>query len=92
MIRQLLSIFAVTIAFGAGAAATEIMLQIEFVRTYLGLANDAAVSLPGIARYLGVALLAGLIVDGLRASAAHWWERNRQLAHDLEDLFKSNLA
>ena len=92
MIRQLLTLFAVTIAFGAGAAATEIVLEIESVRTYLGLAANAGVSLPGVAKFFGIALLAGLIVDGLRFSAAHWWARNRQLEHDLEDIFTSNLA
>lgn len=92
MIRQLLRLFAVTIAFVAGAAATEIVLDIDTVRTYLGLAAGAGVSPAGIARFFGIVLLAGLIVDGLRFSAAHWWARNRQLEHDLEDIFTSNLA
>ena len=92
MIRQLLRFFAVTLAFLTGAAATGIFLELEFVRSNLGFAVDAGVSLPGHARYFGIALIAGLIVDGLRFSAAHWWQRSRQLEHDLEDIFTSNLA
>ncbi len=92
MVRQLLRLFAVTLAFGMGAAATGILLEIEIVRSNLGFAADAGVSLPGHARYFAVALLAGLVVDGLRFSAAHWWKRSRQLEHDLEDIFTSNLA
>ena len=92
MIRQLLRLFAVTLAFGSGAAATELFLEFEVVRANLGLAADAGVSLPGHARYFGIALLAGLIVDGLRFAAANWLKRNRQLENDLEDIFTSNLA
>ena len=92
MIRQLLRLFAVTIAFAAGAAATEILLELEAVKVFLGLAADAGVTLPGVTGYFGVAILAGLIVDGLRFTAARWWERNRQLESDLENIFTSNLA
>lgn len=92
MIRQLLRLFAVTLAFGAGAAATEILLEMEFVTANLGLASHAGVQLPGLVGYLGIALLAGLIVDGLRFAAAHWWARSRQPRHDFEDIFTSNLA
>ncbi len=90
--RQLLRLFAVTIAFVAGAAATEIVLEIDAVRDYLGLAAGTGMSIAEIARFFAIVLLAGLVVDGLRFSAAHWWSRNRQLEHDLEDIFTSNLA
>ncbi len=92
MFRQLLRLFAVTIAFAVGAATTEILLELEAVRAFLGLVTNAPVSLSGLAGYLGIAVLAGLIVDGLRFSASHWWERDRQLERDLEDIFRSNLA
>ncbi len=92
MLRQLLRLFAVTVAFAVGAATTEILLELEAVRVFLGLATDARVSMPGLAEYFGIAMLAGLIVDGLRFAAAHWWQRNRQLEHDLEDIFTNNLA
>ena len=92
MLRQLLRLFAVTLAFGAGAVATDILLEIQFLRDYLGLAASTGRALPGFIEYFGIAVLAGLIVDGLRASASHWWRRNRQLENDLEDLFRSNLA
>ena len=92
MLRQLLRLFAVTIAFGAGAAATDIILDLQFVRASLELAANAGASAGGLATYFGVALLAGLIVDGLRFSAAQWWQRNRQLENDLESIFTSSLA
>ena len=92
MARQLLRLFAVTIAFAAGAAATQIVLEIDAARTFLGLAAGAGMSTAEIVRFFGIVLLAGLVVDGLRYSAAHWWSRNRQLEHDLEDIFTSNLV
>jgi len=92
MLRQLLRLFAVTIAFAVGAATTDILLQLEAVRVIVDLPANVGVTLPGLAEYVGIAVLAGLIVDGLRFSAAHWWERNRQLEDDLEDIFTSNLA
>ncbi len=92
MTRQLLRLFAVTIAFVAGAAATEILLEIDAVRTYLGLAAGTGMSTAETARFFGIVLLTGLVVDGLRFSAAQWWSRNRQLEHDLEDIFTSNLV
>jgi hypothetical protein len=77
MTRQILTTLAVTLAFAAGAAVTAVVLGMPTAVTPL---------------YLKVAILAGLLVDGLRFIAARFWHRNRQLEHDLEDIFRSSLA
>ena len=92
MLRQLLRLFAVTVAFAAGAAATEILLEFQAVRVFLDLPVAAGVALSGLAGVVGIAALAGLIVDGLRFMAAQLGERNRQLENDLEAIFTSSLA
>ena len=92
MLRQLLRLFAVTAAFAVGAATIEILLQLQAVTVLLGLPAALGMTLRGFAEFVGIAILAGLIVDGLRFSAAHWWERNRQLEEDLEGIFTSNLT
>ena len=77
MIRQTLTTLAVTLAFAAGAAVTAVVLGMPAAVTPM---------------YLKVAVLTGLLVDALRFMAAKFWRRNRQLEHDLEDIFRSNLA
>ena len=77
MIRQVLTTLAVTLAFAAGAAVTAVVLGMP-----------AAVA----PLYLKVAVLTGLLVDGLRFVAAKFWRRNRQLEHDIEAIFRSSLA
>ena len=64
MFRQLLRFFAVTAAFAVGAATTELLLAFEAVRVFLGLATEARVSLPGLAGFFGIAVLAGIGDDG----------------------------
>ena len=77
MIRQILDMFAVTIAFGAGAVVTAMLLGMPPVVIPL---------------YLKAAVLTGLLVDGLRLIAAKFWRRSRQPEHDLQDIFRSSLA
>ena len=93
MNRQLLNIFAITLAFGAGAMITALVLDIRAVQAYLGMASLPAQDLvqAGMA-FVGVAMVAGLVVDGLRLVAAKLLQKNRQLQNDLEDLFRSSLA
>lgn len=93
MNRQILNIFAVTLAFGAGAMITALVLDIRAVQAYLGMASLPAQDLvrAGMA-FVGVAMVAGLVVDGLRLVAAKLLQKNRQLQNDLEDLFRSSLA
>ena len=93
MNRQILNIFAVTLAFGAGAMITALVLDIRAVQAYLGMASLPVQDLvrAGMA-FVGVAMVAGLAVDGLRLVAAKLLQKNRQLQIDLEDLFRSSLA
>ena len=93
MNRTLLTIFAITLAFGAGAMFTALVLDIRAVQAYLGMASLPAQDpvQAGMA-FVGVAMVAGLVVDGLRLVAAKLLQKNRQLQNDLEDLFRSSLA
>jgi hypothetical protein len=93
MNRQILNTFAVTLAFGAGAIITALVLDIRAVQAYLGMPSLPAQDLvqAGMS-FVGIALVAGLLVDGLRLLAAKLLHKNRQLQHDLEDLFRNSLV
>ena len=93
MIRQILNIFAVTLALVAAAVVCAIILDLQFVQAYLGIGTSYVDSSAGNAwLYLKGAALAGLLVDGLRLMAARWWRKSRQRQHDLQDVFRSSLA
>ena len=93
MIRQILTIFAVTLALTAAAVVSAIILDLQFVQAYLGIGMSSVDSSAGNAwLYLKGAALAGLLVDGLRLLAAKWWQQSRQRQHDLRDVFRSSLA
>lgn len=77
MIKQILNMFAVTLAFAAGAAATAVVLGMPV----------AAIPL-----YLEYAVLAGLMVDSLRFVVSKFWNGKWQMEHDIEDIFRSSLA
>ncbi len=93
MIRQILNIFAVTLALVAAAVVSAIILDLQFVQAYLGIGTSNVDSSTGNAwLYLKGAALAGLLVDALRLLAARWWQKSRQREHDLQDVFRSSLA
>ena len=93
MVRQLLNIFAVTLALVAAAVVSAVILDLQFVQAYLGIAASSVDSSAGSAWLsLKAAALAGLLVDGLRLLAARWWHQSRQRQHDLRDVFRSSLA
>ncbi|MBT8095339.1 MAG: hypothetical protein KJP08_11060 [Gammaproteobacteria bacterium] len=93
MFRQILNKLAVTIAFGAGAILTAMVLDIGAVQAYLGMAPLPAADLLRIGlTYVGVALSTGLVVDGIRLISASWWHKDAQAGHKLENLFQANLA
>ena len=77
MIKQILNMFAVTLAFAAGAAATAVLLGMPV----------AVIPL-----YLEIAVLAGLAVDSLRFVASKFWNGKWQMDRDIEDIFRSSLA
>ena len=70
MKRNYLQLFAVTIAFTAGAVATALVLAIPAVEQALGLSAWANNGYEGGLAYLLVAACSGLIVDVLRFAAA----------------------
>ena len=70
MKRNYLQLFAVTIAFTAGAVATALVLAIPAVEQALGLSAWASNGYEGGLAYLLVAACSGLIVDVLRFAAA----------------------
>ena len=90
---RILDTFAVTCAFGAGALITALVLDLRSVQAFLGMVPLPAGDLvrAGII-YVGIAVFAGLVIDGLRLTAATFWRKNRQLQHDLEDIFRDSLA
>ena len=93
MIRQILNIFAVTLALIAAAVVSAIILDLQFVQAYLGIGMSNVDSSAGNAwLYLRGAALAGLLVDGMRLLAARCWHKSRQRQHDLRDVFRSSLA
>ena len=77
MVRLILNIFAVTAAFAAGAVVAAVLLGMPV----------AVIPL-----YLEIAVLAGLVVDGLRFIASKLWNRKWRMEHDIEDIFRSSLA
>ena len=70
MKRNYLQLFAVTIAFTAGAVATALVLAIPAVEQSLGLSAWASNGYEGGLAYLLVAACSGLVVDVLRFAAA----------------------
>ena len=93
MLRQILGIFAVTVALIAAAAVSAIVLDTQFVQAYLGITPPPVESSEGSAwPYLEAATLAGILVDGLRLLAAKWWHKSRQPQHDLREVFRNSLA
>ena len=76
MIRQILNIFAVTLALVAAAVVSAMILELQVVQAYLGIA--AGSSAGSVWLNLEVAALAGLLVDGLRLLAAKWWHTSHQ--------------
>ena len=70
MKRNYLQLFAVTIAFTAGAVATALVLAIPAVEQALGLSAWANNGYEGGLAYLLVAACSGLCVDILRFAAA----------------------
>ena len=93
MNTRLFDTLAVTIAFGVGAVLTALVLDLRAVQAFLGMVQAPMGDLvrAGIV-YVGIAVFAGLLIDGLRLFAATFWQRNRQLQHDLEDIFRDSLA
>ena len=93
MFRQVLNIFAVTLALVAAAVVSAMILEMPSVHTYLGIAAPTAKNSAGSAWLsLEVAALAGVLVDGLRLLAAKWWHKSRRWQHDLRDVFRNSLA
>ena len=70
MKRNIIQLFAVTIAFTAGAVATALVLAIPAVERALGLSAWASNGYEGGLAYLLVAASSGLVVDVLRFAAA----------------------
>jgi hypothetical protein len=70
MKRNIIQLFAVTIAFTAGAVATALVLAIPAVERALGLTAWASNGYEGGLAYLLVAACSGLVVDVLRFAAA----------------------
>ena len=70
MKRNIIQLFAVTIAFTAGAVATALVLAIPAVERALGLSAWASNGYEGGLAYLLVAACSGLVVDVLRFAAA----------------------
>ena len=70
MKRNYFQLFAVTIAFTAGAIATALVLAIPAVERALGLSAWASNGYEGGLAYLLVAACSGLVVDVLRFAAA----------------------
>ena len=69
MKRNYLQLFAVTMAFTAGAVATALVLAIPAVEQALGLSAWASNGYEGGLAYLLVAACSGLVVDVLRFAA-----------------------
>ena len=69
MKRNYFRLFAVTIAFTAGAAATAVVLAIPSIEKALGLSAWASNGYEGGLAYLLIAAFSGLIVDVLRFAA-----------------------
>ena len=70
MKRHIIQLFAVTIAFTAGAVATGLVLAIPAVERALGLTAWASNGYEGGLAYLLIAACSGLVVDVLRFAAA----------------------
>ncbi|MEJ2258429.1 MAG: hypothetical protein P8X98_15835 [Woeseiaceae bacterium] len=93
MIRQIGRTLGVTIAFTAGAVCTALILDIEPIQGYLGLAShDVADWYRGGPAYLGIAALTGLCVDAVRFIVGKWVNRRAQASRDIEELFRQSLA
>ena len=90
MFRQVLNIFAVTLALVAAAVVSAMILEMPSVHTYLGIAAQNSAGSAWLS--LEVAALAGVLVDGLRLLAAKWWHKSRRWQHDLRDVFRNSLA
>ena len=90
---RILDTFGVTIAFGVGAVITALVLDLRSVQAFLGMAQPPLGDLvrAGIV-YVGIAVFAGLLIDGLRLFAATFWHRNRQLQRDFRNIFRDSLA
>ena len=73
MIRQIGRTLGVTIAFTVGAVLTALVLDLQPVQSYLGLAaHNAADWYRAGFSFFGVAALAGLVVDAFRFAAVRW--------------------
>ena len=77
MIRQILNILAVTAAFAAAAIIAAVLLGMPVAMFPL---------------YFEIAVLAGLVVDGLRFVVSKFWNGKWQMERDIEDIFRSSLA
>ena len=69
MKRNYFQLFAVTIAFTAGALATALVLAVPAIERALGLSAWASNGYEGGLAYLFIAAFSGLIVDVLRFAA-----------------------
>ena len=69
MKRNYFQLFAVTIAFTAGALATALVLAVPAVEQALGLSAWASNGYEGGLAYLFIAAFSGLVVDVLRFAA-----------------------
>ena len=92
MKRHYFQLFAVTIAFTAGAAATALVLAIPAVEQALGLSAWASNGYEGGLAYLIIAACSGLCVDLLRGAGAHVMHRRPKPRRDIEDLFRRSLV
>jgi hypothetical protein len=93
MIRHTLQALGVTIAFTAGALITALVLDINSVEAYLGLAaHDVADWYRDGPVYLGIAALTGLLVDAARFAATKLGTQQRNVRRDIERLFRQSLA